>query len=97
MYDAPLFVGIFAHPAKFSGVDAGIAVQNIALAAKSIGLDSVILGLPRLAFEGSNAAKYKKLLGIEVEREFMIGISVGHAAMSKTPHEWDCSHIIDIR
>lgn len=30
MYDAPLFVGIFAHPAKFSGVDAGIAVQNIA-------------------------------------------------------------------
>lgn len=44
MYDAPLFVGIFAHPAKFSGVDAGIAVQNIALAAKSIGLDSVILG-----------------------------------------------------
>ena len=97
MYDAPLFVGIFAHPAKFSGVDAGIAVQNIALAAKSIGLDSVILGLPRLAFEGPNAAKYKKLLGIEVEREFMIGISVGHAAMSKTPHEWDCSHIIDIR
>ena len=83
MYDAPLFVGI--------------AVQNIALAAKSIGLDSVILGLPRLAFEGPNAAKYKKLLGIEVEREFMIGISVGHAAMSKTPHEWDCSHIIDIR
>ena len=80
MYDAPLFVGIFAHPAKFSGVDAGIAVQNIALAAKSIGLDSVILGLPRLAFEGPNAAKYKKLLGIEVEREFMIGISVGHAA-----------------
>ena len=56
MYDAPLFVGIFAHPAKFSGVDAGIAVQNIALAAKSIGLDSVILGLPRLAFEGPNAA-----------------------------------------
>jgi len=97
MYDAPLFVGIFAHPAKFSGVDAGIAVQNIALAAKSIGLDSVILGLPRLAFEGPNAAKYKKLLGIEVEREFMIGISVGHAATSKTPHEWDCSHIIDIR
>lgn len=45
MYDAPLFVGIFAHPAKFSGVDAGIAVQNIALAAKSIGLDSVILGV----------------------------------------------------
>ena len=27
MYDAPLFVGIFAHPAKFSGVDAGIAVH----------------------------------------------------------------------
>ena len=27
MYDAPLFVGIFAHSAKFSGVDAGIAVR----------------------------------------------------------------------
>ena len=57
------------------------------------GYDSAGIAL----INGPNAAKYKKLLGIEAEREFMIGISVGHAATSKTPHEWDCSHIIDIR
>lgn len=97
IYDAPLFIAIFAHPAKFSAVDAGIAIENIALAAKSIGLDTVILGFPRIAFEGPNAAKYKKLLGMDEEREFMIGISVGHAATTKEPHEWDCSHIIEIK
>ena len=29
MYDAPLFVGIFAHPAKFSGVDAAVSAITV--------------------------------------------------------------------
>ena len=40
---------------KWSKLDAGIAVQTIALAAHSLGLGSVILGLPKFAFAGSKS------------------------------------------
>lgn len=42
-YDAPLLVMIFGKPSRYAGIDAGIAVQNLALAAKSLELGSVIL------------------------------------------------------
>lgn len=97
MYDAPLFVAIAIEPnARFSKVDAGIAVENLALAAKAIGLDSVILGMPRMAFEGSRHDYFKERLGISPELEFEIGIAIGNAAMEKTPHESDPTHIITI-
>ena len=43
-------------------IDVGIAAQNIAVAAKSMGLDSVILGLPRVVFEGEIAENWKNKL-----------------------------------
>lgn len=96
MYDAPLVVFICAPKAKFAAVNAGIAVENIAIAAKSMGLDSVILGMPALAFEGGHALEIKQKLGFSQEYEFMIAIAVGAPAMDKTPHEWNMSHIINI-
>ncbi|MCH5279114.1 MAG: nitroreductase family protein [Christensenellaceae bacterium] len=97
MYDAPLVVVIFAKPAKFAGVDAGIAVENLAIAAKSMGLDSVILGMPDAAFAGQAGAERRAALGIDEEFEFKIAIAIGHRATEKLPHEWDESHIIDIK
>lgn len=96
MYDAPLVVFICAPKAKFAAVNAGIAVENIAIAAKSMGLDSVILGMPAVAFEGNYANQIKQKLGFAPEYEFMIAISVGAPAMDKAPHEWDMNHIINI-
>ena len=95
-YDAPLLVMIFGKPSRYAGIDAGIAVQNLALAAKSLELGSVILGMPSIAFEGPGAAELQKELGVEPEFGFEIAIAIGHSATEKTPHEWDESHIIEL-
>ncbi len=97
LYHPALFVGIFAQEGRYSGVDAGIAVENIAIAAKGLGLDSVILGMPSAAFGGENGAALAAKLGVPEGFHFEIGISVGRRAVSKAPHEWDDSHIIEVR
>ena len=97
LYNAPLFVGIFAKPARFAQTDAGIAVENLALAAKSLGLDSVILGMPDAAFAGEKGHEFAASLGVPEGFEFMIGIAIGHRAMEKAPHEWDESHVIEVK
>lgn len=96
LYDAPLFIGIFGKDGKFTDVDAGIAVQNLALAAKSMGLDSVILGMPLMAFEGKHGDEIRAKLNVPSDFNLKIAIAIGHAAMDKKPHEWDESHIIEI-
>lgn len=96
IYNAPLFVAIFSKPAKFAGVDAGIAVENLAIAAKGMGLDSVILGMPDAAFVGEKGMERQKQLGIDEEYRFMIGIAIGHPDMGKEPHKWEWSHIIEV-
>ena len=95
-YNAPLVVLICAAPGHFARVDAGIAVENIALAAKSLGLDSVILGMPEGAFAGDEGAAMREGFRFPEGYEFCIAISVGHRAMDKDPHEWDESHIIEL-
>ncbi len=93
-YGAPLVVIICAKPAKFAGVDCGIAVENIALAAKSMGLDSVILGMPAMVFDKNPDIRTR--FGIPEGYEFFIAISVGHRAMDKEPHTEDESHIVEL-
>lgn len=96
LYNAPLLVCIFAKPSHFAGVDAGIAVENIALTAKSLGLDSCILGMPAMAFSPDNDFGLVSYLGVPDGLEFMIGIAVGHRAMDKAPHEVNEAHIIEV-
>jgi len=95
-YNAPLVVIICAAQGHFARVDAGIAVENIALAAKSIGLDSVILGMPEGAFTGEEGRAMRESFKFPEGYEYCIAISVGHRAMDKEPHEWDESHVIEL-
>ena len=96
LYAPPLIVLIFAADGRFAPVDAGIAVENLALAAKSLGLDSVILGMPAAALEGDDGAELVASFGIESGYSFMIGIAIGSRDTEKAPHESDPSHIIEI-
>ncbi|MBQ9949669.1 MAG: nitroreductase family protein [Clostridia bacterium] len=96
-YNAPLFVAIAVDKSgKYSMCDSGIAVGTLALAAKAMGLDSVILGMPDLAFSGECAGYLRERLGLAENLEFAVGIAIGHAAMDKAPHETDNSHVIYI-
>lgn len=97
LYSPPLFVGIFAAEGNYAGVDAGIAVENLALAAKEMGLDTVILGMPAAAFAGESGRKLAESFGVPAGYDFRIGISIGYKDTEKEPHEWDESHIIEVK
>ncbi|MBR5231747.1 MAG: nitroreductase family protein [Clostridia bacterium] len=93
-YHAPLVFFLSADPAwRYSALDSGIAVENIALAAESLGLGSVILGMPRDAFISERGEEFKKALDFKDGEEFMIAIAVGHPADDKPAHPIQEGHI----
>ena len=71
---------------KWARLDCGIAVQTIALAAHSIGLGSVILGMPDAAFSGKRADHFKKMLKFPDGYNFAIAIALGVPAGTKEAH-----------
>jgi nitroreductase len=87
-YDAPLAIFISGEKGwKWSKHDAGIAAQTIALASHSLGLGSVILGLPDAAFYGPRADYFNKLLKFPANYEFAVAMAIGVPDTTKEPHE----------
>ena len=86
-YGAPLVIFIFAeNDGIFTKIDCGIAAENLALAAHSMNLGTVILGMPRDLFEGPDGEKwYKKLCPTE-NAKFAIAVAVGTPAATKDAH-----------
>ena len=74
-------------PSVFAPVDAGIAVENIALAAQSLGLGSVILGMPRVVFESERSEEFRRAFRFPEGYAFSIAIAVGVPAGTKAAHE----------
>ena len=86
-YHAPTVIFISGMPDNpYPPIDGGIAVENIALAAESMGLGSVILGMPRDAFAGDRADEFRKELQFPEGWDFVIAIAVGVPADTKEPH-----------
>ena len=86
-YHAPTVIFISGEKDfGWTDIDCGIAVQNIALAAESIELGTVILGLPKPAFEGDRAGEFCAKLKIPDTHRFAIAIAVGVPADTKDAH-----------
>ena len=68
-------------------MDAGIAIENIVLAAQSMGLRSCVLGGCRDAFNLERGDYFKKLVQMPEGYEFAVAAAIGHPAMDGTPHE----------
>ena len=86
-YGAPLVIFISADQQNsFGKMDSGIAVQTLSLAAWSLGLGSVILGMPGGAFIGDRKEYFEKLLKFPEGYEFAIAIAIGEAADTKEAH-----------
>lgn len=66
--------------------DCGCASQTIALAAYSMGLGTVILGMPRDAFSGPDGDTYRKELQFPEGYDFMVAVAVGIPAATKDAH-----------
>ncbi|MDR0936048.1 MAG: nitroreductase [Oscillospiraceae bacterium] len=94
-YQAPVVIFISAETGANNWVtlDCGIASQSIALAAHSIGLGTVILGLPAAAFATEKAAEFNKKLGFPEGSEFSVAIALGKPAASKEPHPINDGHV----
>ena len=89
-YQAPTLVFLSAEDEfRWSKVDAGIAVQNMVLAAESLGLGTLIIGCVYDALHGEKKEYFSKALHIPEGYSFQIALAVGHKTDNKTPHEFD--------
>lgn len=89
-YEAPTVVILSADSTyKWSPLDAGIAVQNMALAAEGLGLGSLIIGCIYDALRGEKKAYFEKKLQFPEGYEYEIAIALGHKAVSKEPHTYE--------
>ena len=86
-YHAPTVIFISGMPGNYyTPIDGGIAVENIALAAESMGLGSVILGMPRDAFQHEKADQFRRALQFPEGWDFVIAIAVGVPKDDKAAH-----------
>ena len=89
-YEAPLLILLSAEDGfKWSKVDAGIAVENMALAAESLGLGNLIIGCIYDAMHGEKQKYFSEKLQIPEGYSFEIALAVGHKTDNKTPHDYD--------
>lgn len=96
-YNAPCMLMIVKDESEAAPLDCGIAIQNIALAAHSMGLGNVICGLARVVFTGPNADKWVTRLKIPQGYSFGMSILVGMAKSGKEPHELDLNKLTYVK
>ena len=97
-FEDPLF-HVFCHaptvifvsiPGKsdnpFAGINAGIAVEDIALSAQGMGLDSVIIGLIRDLFLSAKEGYCNEKPGIPEGWRYAIAIAVGQNTAAREAH-----------
>ena len=78
-YNAPTVLILSADKDfKWSKLDAGITVQNIALSAQSMKLGSLIIGIIDDVMRGEKKDYFAKLLKFPDNHEFAIAVAVGH-------------------
>lgn len=89
-YNAPTVIFISAETEFYwSKVDAGIAVENMALAATELGLGSLIIGCVKDALHSEKKDYFAKALGIPEGYQFEIALAIGYKDAVKEPHTFD--------
>ena len=93
LYNAPCMVIITAEKPQSSAMDCGILTENVALAAHSMGLGNVIVGMTSVPLSGENGANFKKRLKFPQGHDFSMSVLVGEAKSTKEPHELDMGKV----
>ena len=89
LYNAPAMIIVLADDSEYAQMDSGILSQNVALAAQSLGLGSVINATIGVPFKGPGAKHWKKKLQFPEGYEFAIAVVLGTPRSSKEPHDLD--------
>lgn len=96
-YNAPTVIILSAEAGfGWSDVDAGIAVENISLAAEGMGLGSLIIGCIKGAMNGAKKEYFADKLCFPKGYEFKIAIAVGHKNAVKDPHGYSFEKSVSI-
>ena len=96
LYNAPCMVIVPINKSfseRYALIDLGIVVENIALAAASLGINSVICGMISNCFTGDKAEAFKRRLGVPESFEIGLAVLLGFAEKQGQPHERDYSKI----
>lgn len=89
-YEAPVLIFLSAERGfKWSTMDAGIAVENMALTAEELGLGNLIIGCVFDALRGEKKEYFSKALQFPEGYDFEIALAVGHKAVEKEPHTYE--------
>lgn len=94
-YNAPVMAVVLKQSeGTFSAdMDCGILVQNMALAATSLGLDNVICAMGGIPFAGPQGEAFKSKINWPAGYEFAISLLIGHGTSTDTPHSIDMSKV----
>ena len=96
-YNTPcqIIIAIEGNHNKWANIDCGIITQNIALAAESRGINSLICGMIHYAFMGDKGDYFKERLGFHEDYEVGLSVLLGYADESgvKPPHELDIGKV----
>ena len=92
-YNAPCMMMVASDGSDWAAMDCGILSQNVALAAHSLGLGSVICGMARVPLNGKRGEEFKKRMNFPGNFEFGIAILIGEVKTGKEPHELDFSKV----
>jgi len=97
-YNAPVMILVLKRTdvvGEWDFIDCGIVVQNMALAAQSLGLGNVIAAMTGTAFTRSEQKEeFMAKVSWPENYEFAIGMLVGYGNKSKEPHEIDPDKVI---
>ena len=96
-YNAPCLIIIAKDNSDYGTLDCGIATQNVALAAHTMGLGNVICGMARIAFDGVKGDEFKKRIQLPEGYSFGMSVCVGAALSGKAPHELDMHKVTYIK
>ena len=77
--NAPAVIIVAAEPTRFAGVDCGILVQNMMLAAYELGLGTCCLGSPVDFMHSKVAAEYLSSLNLPEGYQIQYALAVGYA------------------
>lgn len=81
-YNAPCLVFLYGKNGdRWSEINAAIAVENMHIAAQSLGLGSIILGIIKDYMLSEKGEEWKKYLGVPEGYDFVIALAVGHKAV----------------
>ncbi|MBQ8831290.1 MAG: nitroreductase [Oscillospiraceae bacterium] len=78
-YGAPCVIFLFDKAGnKWSVANASLAIENMHIAAHSLGLASIILGCIKDYMLSEKGEEWKKILGIPEDYDFVLALAVGH-------------------